>query len=190
MTGLRTYGRLRAVPKPPATVTDIGAYRHDRQAAEDARRIRAEVRASLPCPPVRPAGDPLPDEEDRFPRGVRAKIIARPILFGDGNPCELHRWDIPCWGPVEAHHRWNTGMGGSARAGMHVTSNGIAACQAHHQKIHHSRATSDPLGLLLSKLAVSMDPRRRPVSFDGGLTFTLLTDDGRYEPYTEPDGAA
>jgi hypothetical protein len=166
----------------PATVADLDAARAKR---EQRRADRAELDAAagraVYVPPDGDAG-----EEDRFPPGVKKIILFRPIQYGDGRACELWAWDCqPCWGPVDAHHRKATGMGGSTADGMHVASNGIAACRGHHSRVHHwvERARKSGLIVLRNSLAV---PALVPVRFSPAAQPVLLTDAGGYDLHTEP----
>ena len=174
MAELHTYAQLRrrtplrAVPSGPATVIDFAEARAAVAARKQARADRPSKLA--PVPGARPAGKPDPG----FPPKVRAVLLARA-----GGVCELAGWDVvECLGPLDTHHRQPVNMGGTTDPGVHVPSNGVVPCRAHHGYVHRHPLLSKGLGLIIPRGV--QRPAVTSVSFDGGKTRRYLRDDGRY----------
>lgn len=87
------------------------------------------------------------------------------------------------------HHRCPRGMGGSKEAWVNSPANALALCghgtTGCHGWVESNRDTALDLGLLVSKIAASINPERRPDRIpvtDADGARWLLTDDGQALP--------
>lgn len=125
--------------------------------------------------PLRGHGQSRRDDrqDPGFPNEVEAVILRRDYARFGG--CVLAGWG-DCWGLLVAHHRQLVGMGGTSLPGTHVPSNGLGACQGHHDWAHNNSLAARQYGLIVSRGRVH--PSRARLSVDKGETWMWLTDDG------------
>jgi hypothetical protein len=127
-------------------------------------------------------------QDPGFPPDIKMGIFDR-----DRGQCVLQGWEgcgwEGCWGTLAAHHRQLVGMGGTSEPRVHVMSAGVVACEGHHVYwVHRHVLAAKVYGLIVPRANGGRPVSRERITFDRGVTWWLLTDDGRRIPWAPRPG--